>query len=109
MYPPCEAASRYILPLFRSLVAKDLIEKYNLTQIEAAKKLGTTQAAISQYLHSKRGHTGVEQFKEVLPLIRDAASETAKDIVFGKKDIEKVMANFCRLCISLREARKIPA
>ena len=63
MYLACEVVARYILPIFRSLIAKDLIEKYNFTQVEAAEKLGTTQAAISQYLHSKRGYKGLEQFE----------------------------------------------
>jgi len=109
MYPACEAVARYILPIFRSFVAKELIEKYNFTQVEAAEKLGTTQAAISQYIHSKRGQKGMEQFEGVLPLIQDATSEIARDIASGRKGTEEVMANFCKLCISLREGRKIPA
>lgn len=58
MYP-CESFGRYALPKFRLLVAKELIEKYGFTQTEAARKLGITQAAISQYLHSKRGYRGI--------------------------------------------------
>ena len=54
MNPRCEAIGKYVVPLFRSLVAKELINTYNLTQVEAAHRLGTTQAAISQYIHSKR-------------------------------------------------------
>ena len=48
---PCETVVRYVLPAFRSLVAKKLLEEYNFTQLEAARALGTTQAAISQYVH----------------------------------------------------------
>jgi len=47
----CETISKYMLPLFRSLIAKELINNYKLTQLETAKKLGTTQAAISQYIN----------------------------------------------------------
>jgi predicted transcriptional regulator len=108
MYPQCEAVGRYILPILRSLVAKELIEKYNLTQIEAARKLGTTQAAISQYLHSKRGCKGIADFEEILPLIQTAASETAEGIASGKMGADEIASNFCKLCASLWEKGKIP-
>ena len=75
MYPPCEVVGRFVLPIFRSLIAKELIEKYSFTQVEAAEKLGTTQAAISQYIHSKRGMKGIAHFEEGLPKIQAAANE----------------------------------
>ena len=61
----CESVARHILPVYRSFVAKELILKHNLTQIEAAKKLGTTQAAVSQYVNSKRGVKVVNRFLAV--------------------------------------------
>ncbi len=108
MYPPCEAVGRYILPIFRSLVAKELIEKYSFTQIEAAKRLGTTQAAISQYIHSKRGRKDAK-FEGILPRIRVVAKEVAKDIATRETGAEDVMLNFCRLCASLQEKAKATA
>ena len=108
MYPPCETIGRYVLPIFRSLVAKELIERYNFTQLEAAKKLGTTQAAISQYIHSKRGHKGLSGFEQILPLIKAAACETAEGIAKGRMSSDEVMSNFCRLCASMREKGLIP-
>jgi len=107
MYPSCEVVGRYILPILRSLVAKQLIEKHNFTQIEAAEKLGTTQAAISQYIHSKRGHKGIANYEEILPLIRAAASQTAEGIASGKMGADEITLNFCKLCASLREQGKI--
>ena len=80
LYPRCEIVARYLLPIFRSMVAKELIEKYNFTQVAAAEKLGTTQAAISQYIHSKRGYKGAEQFVDILPEIQSLANETAKTL-----------------------------
>ncbi len=102
LYPPCEVVGRYVLPIFRSLVAKELIEKYNFTQIEAAEKLGTTQAAISQYIHSKRGYKGLAHFEEILPTIKAAASEIAKGIATGKMNTDEVVLSLCRLCTSLQ-------
>jgi len=107
LYPRCEIVARYLLPIFRSMVAKELIEKYNFTQIAAAKKLGTTQAAISQYLHSKRGYKGAKQFADLLPEIRSLANETAKTIAAGKIETEDVMRKFCELCTVLRKKKRL--
>ena len=73
---PCETVARYVLPVFRSYLSKELIEKYGYTQVETARKLGTTQAAISQYIHSKRGYKGMEEFEVILPKVQSVASET---------------------------------
>jgi len=103
MHLACEIIARYVLPNFRSLVARDLVEKYGFTQVKAAKNLGTTQAAISQYLHSKRGYKGIEQHELFQPMIQSAANETAKRIATEKIDTDEVMINFCKLCTSLRK------
>ena len=106
MYPPCENVARFILPIYRSFVARELIEKYSYTQVEAAQKLGTTQAAISQYIHSKRGHRGIPYFEEILPIIQNAALETAKRIANEDVHTEEIIGSFCRLCVSFREKTK---
>jgi predicted transcriptional regulator len=89
------------------MVARELIEKYNFTQVAAAKKLGTTQAAISQYLHSKRGYKGAEQFVDLLPEIQSLANETARTIAAGNMDAEEFMKKFCDLCTVLRKKKKL--
>jgi len=106
LYPLCEVVGRIVLPIFRSLVAKELIEKYNFTQVEAAEKLGTTQAAISQYIHSKRGFKNVAQFERILPTIQSAAGEIAKGIATGKMNADEVVLSFCKICSSLQEEMK---
>jgi len=106
LYTPCELVVRYLLPIYRSLVAKDLIKKYHLTQVKAAEKLGTTQAAISQYIHSKRGLRGVKHFEKILPMIQAAAAKTAERLASGEIEAEDAMSAFCELCISLREELK---
>ena len=107
MHPRCEVVARYLLPIFRSMVAKELIEKYKFTQVSVAKKLGTTQAAISQYIHSKRGYKGTEQFADILPEIQSLANETAKTIATGKTDTEDIVRKFCELCTILRKKNKL--
>jgi hypothetical protein len=51
---PCEKAVWYYLPQIRADMAKELV-KTGMTQSRAAKLLGVTPAAVSQYLHKKRG------------------------------------------------------
>jgi predicted transcriptional regulator len=103
----CETIARNILPLFRSLVAKELVEKHDFTQLAAAEKIGTTQAAISQYINSKRGNKVVERFEGILPIIQIAATETAKDIAASDTDHDEVMINFCKICSSIRGVEKV--
>jgi len=93
---------QYALPAFRSLVAKELIKKYYFSQTIAAEKLGITQAAISQYVCSKRGAKEVRRFESV-PQIRLAATEVAKGLAEGSLSTMDTLLVFCRLCIDLRD------
>ncbi len=107
MSTSCESIARHILPLYRSFVAKELIEKYNYTQVRAAKNLGTTQAAISQYITSKRGHKGISNYDDIAPFVQKAAAEVAKRIVAMDISAEEFSESFCELCKSLQRARKL--
>lgn len=51
---PCEHAVWHYLPQIRADLALGLV-KSGMTQTQAAKKLGVTPAAVSQYIHKKRG------------------------------------------------------
>ena len=105
MGPRCETMGKYVLPVFRSLVARELINTYNLTQVETAKKLGTTQAAISQYINSKRAFKGVEQIDKLLPQIHDMARKTAKRLANDELTPDDVFVDFCKLCSSFCEVK----
>ena len=80
--PPCETVVKKSLPILRSLIIKDLIEKYNFSQVEVANKLGMTQAAISQYVSSKRGikkSTKLEMSSELKKMARQIAKDIAEN------------------------------
>ena len=98
MDPQCEIIGKYVLPIFRSLLAKELVQKYHLSQTEAAKKLGTTQAAVSQYLSSKRAYKGIEQVQEFMPQIQVMAKETAKRLFDKQISSKDITLDFCKLC-----------
>jgi len=83
-------------------VAKELVEKYHFSQVAAAKKLGTTQPAISHYLYSKRGDKQMKQL-ESIPKIQSVAAEVAKGIANEELSIMDAMTNFCKLCETLKD------
>jgi hypothetical protein len=92
----CELAVKYILPAFRSLIARNLIYKYNLSQVEAARLLGITQAAVSYYLSEKRGKK--IRYFENLKEMQELTSSVADRLERGEMSYEEVMAEFCALC-----------
>jgi predicted transcriptional regulator len=95
----CETIGKIILPVFRSLIAKELVSTYNLTQVQAAQRLGTTQAAITQYINSKRALKGTEQFAEVMPKLQEMARVTAKRLANREITYDEVSPDFCKLCV----------
>jgi len=103
----CESVARHVLPLYRAFVAKELIEKYDYTQVKAAKKLGTTQAAISQYINSKRGRRGIPNYDEVAPKIQKIAVKVAKRMATTEMSREEFSESFCELCKVLQKTKRI--
>lgn len=52
---PCEVIVRTLIPSVRAAITRELIERHGLKQVEVAKLLGVTQAAVSQYMRGARG------------------------------------------------------
>jgi predicted transcriptional regulator len=96
----CESIGKFVLPVFRSLVAKELIVTYHLTQVEVAKRLKTTQAAVSQYVNSKRAIKGTKEFNDILPNIEAQAKKTACQLANQETTWDQVTLDFCKLCSS---------
>ena len=71
---PCELIVWYILPVIRKEFARMMVEEGNLSQKQAAEKLGLTEPAISQYLNSKRG-SEMDFNPEITREIRKIAKE----------------------------------
>ncbi|MFN3384414.1 MAG: transcriptional regulator [Archaeoglobaceae archaeon] len=93
---------KYILPAIRAMVAKELIERgYKIKEV--AEMLGLTQAAVSQYLTSKRGKKGLE-FLEKNEEVRKIVVEIADAISKRKKGFENE-EYLCRICESIREQK----
>jgi len=94
----CETVFSDILPALRSIIAKELLETYGMTQEEVSKKLGITQPAISQYKSAKRGSKVrlLTSNEKLMGLAKKIAAEIASGNV---KFYEKV----CEIC---KESRK---
>lgn len=98
MLSKCEVIGKYILPVFRALVAKELLESHNFTQVKTAAILGTTQAAVSQYINSKRAYKGIRELDEFMPRIQTIAKNTASRIANGELKPEEVTVDLCTIC-----------
>ena len=97
---------RSVLPAFRSLVARSLIENFDFSQVAAAKKLGTTQASISHYIYSKRGEKLVKQL-ESSSSVSELVNKIAEGIATNKISPFDAMLHFCNLCEALRSGNQI--
>ncbi|MDY6864707.1 MAG: transcriptional regulator [Halobacteriota archaeon] len=96
---PCEIVIWYVLPTIRAELAKELVN-LELSQKSASKKLGITQAAVSQYLGNKRGKD-VDLGDEIKEMIRNLA----KDLINGEDD--KLTTGVCAICSELKKDKKI--
>ena len=96
---PQEIEVWYLIPSLRKELAKIFINDYQLTQKEAADVIGVTDAAISQYLKSKRANE-LKFSKPELEIIKG----TAKVIM---KDSKSYMKHFYNLCVALRATKSM--
>jgi predicted transcriptional regulator len=96
---PCEIAVKCVLPVVRAMTAKELVTKYHLKQVEAAKLLGISQPAISLYGSKIRGKAiDLEKESDVKNLIENLAASLANG-EFSHKDF---VIKFCEICRTIR-------
>lgn len=101
MKTPCELVVGKIMPSIRASVVKELSGKYHMKQADIARKLGITQASVSQYLSSTRA--AGTKMADSFPEIKKHASEIAKRIVAGE-DRFQWSSVLCRACMEIRES-----
>ena len=106
MDPPCQAMIYKILPTFRFLMAKQLINKHGYTQTKAARKMGITQSAISQYINLKRA-TRRKELGANYSLVESMAHEAAAKIAKNEMNPDELTTYFCKLCNALSDTYTI--
>ena len=85
----CDTMVRNVLPPMRAEMVFRLVNKQGMSQSDAAKRLGVSRAAISQYMSRKRGAGAVELSTELDALI----DRWALAVVTGESDM-----NLCDVC-----------
>ena len=100
MKPFCEIIAFEILPAVRALVARRLTGRHGFSQKRAARLLGVSQPAVSQYRKDLRGYRSV-LFREN-PGLKAMAEDIADRMAAGEiKDFHSTLA-FCELCKQIR-------
>lgn len=89
---PQEIEVRYILPAIRRELARVFIQDHRLSQKQAAKMLGLTEAAVSQYQHSKRAKEVVFSDKVI-----NEVKASANKILAEKNSRQRVIAEMYRI------------
>lgn len=89
---PQEVEVWYIIPALRREIAKSMVEDYKLTQKQISEHMGITEAAVSQYLNSKRAN-------EVIFTngIMDEIKKSVKIIIENKEQLIPEMMRLCKL------------
>lgn len=105
MKPFCEVIVQDILPALRALISKELMTTHNMTQQEVAKKLGISQAAVSQYRREMRGFKIklLQKDKEVMESIEKLASRISSDDVSTMEASDEC----CLICKAVRNKKLI--
>jgi uncharacterized protein len=85
----CDTMVRNLLPPMRAEMVSRLVNQQGLSQSDAARKLGVTRAAISQYMSKKRGAGEVTISTELDAII----DRWTMAVVTGESDI-----NLCDVC-----------
>lgn len=85
----CDTMVRNLLPPMRAEMVSRLVQKQGISQSDAAKRLGITRAAVSQYMSRKRGAGEVVMSTELDSII----DRWALAVITGESDI-----NLCDVC-----------
>lgn len=95
---PCEIIVTQVFPQVRALVATELKERYELRGKTIAGLVGTTEAAVSQYLHGVRAVK--KDFLKDFPEIHTFSKDVAKEL-YEKQDegveLTTKLGNICKI------------
>ena len=96
----CEKFAKHYLPGIRAVIAKLLLEKYNLTQNEVAKKMKTTQPAISHYIREARGKKvrEIETNETVMEKINEVTQKLYNENL-NEKELQNIFCEICKLLL----------
>ncbi|HUK74450.1 MAG TPA: hypothetical protein VLU99_01565 [Nitrososphaerales archaeon] len=99
MIHPYEIVSKSALPAFRAMVSKRLTENYSMTQQEVARRLGVTQASVSNYARKARG---MMVDLEIDDNIAKAADRVAELLASDRPDQREALRLMTEVCDYVR-------
>jgi len=105
---PCEVAAREVMPSIRASIAYVLTTEMGLSKYEAARLLGLTPAAISNYLERKRGDKYFDQIVKdprSMAMVKEAAGLVLV-AWFDDKASQQFQYITCAICSGINEAAK---
>ena len=98
MLLPSEIETKTLIPALRAILAKKLMEKYNIQEEDISKMLGVTQAAISNYIRGTHGDpeliAKLLAIKEVSDMVDEIASNLSSNMAYTPASLSK----FIGLC-----------
>ncbi len=99
MHLPSEIEARYAIPALRALIVRKLVREHGFTQEAAAKAMGLTQAAVSNYLRGTRGVSlGWEDEEEVMRHV-----DAIVKLILAKADKKEVLKRMNEALLDIRE------
>ncbi len=96
----CEVFVTKYSTAIRVLIAKELMERYGLSQLKASKLAGIPQPLLNYIINKKRKLKGLEELNKN-PKIADLIRSIAEEIYKGL-DID-----MCTICILLRRSKAV--
>jgi uncharacterized protein len=102
MLLPSEIEAKSLIPAIRAILAKKLVNEYEMKEEIVARVLGVTQAAVSNYLRGTRGDIQImNKLTSVLEVMR-MTDDIARDLTSNKAYTPNTMAKFVELCNYMR-------
>ena len=92
---------QHILPALRLEITRQLVEIHGIRKGDAARKMGVTAAAVSQYLTGARGtsaSTIINNSETMMSLLE----EISEDIATGKSSLDILLLKLCSVCVVAR-------
>ena len=91
---PCELIVTHILPTARGSLAKELVKRHGMTQVQVARLFGVTSAAVSQYIKGLRGGNSLIDKSAYREDFYDKIAKSA-DAVAAGEDVTEALCGIC--------------